>query len=48
MGRVNETVTSLSILSDLKVARISLDPTLFPNVPSTATVHSGFAQDQAQ
>jgi len=38
----------LSLLTDANIAFESLDPTLFPGVPSAIQVHSGFADTQAQ
>ncbi|KAF8270700.1 lipase [Lactarius quietus] len=38
----------LSILTDLKVKFTHLNSTLFPAVPSSVAVHTGFAKDQAQ
>ncbi|KAI9440866.1 Alpha/Beta hydrolase protein [Lactarius indigo] len=38
----------LSILTDLKLVLSGLDPGLFPRVPSSVKVHSGFSKDQAR
>lgn len=38
---------SLSLLTNLLILQKKLDITLFPNVPSSVRVHSGFADSQA-
>jgi pimeloyl-ACP methyl ester carboxylesterase len=38
----------LSLLVDGRVKKRSLDPTLFPSVPSSVLVHSGFAKAHAR
>ncbi|KIL66292.1 hypothetical protein M378DRAFT_124358 [Amanita muscaria Koide BX008] len=38
----------LSLLTDANIAMATLDPTLFPGVPSTVRVHDGFRHAQAQ
>ncbi|KAI0259394.1 Alpha/Beta hydrolase protein [Gloeopeniophorella convolvens] len=42
------TTQLLADLTDLDLVLSPLDPTLFPNVPLTALVHSGFALEQAK
>lgn len=39
---------SLSLLTDANIAFTTLDPKLFPGVPTAIQVHSGFAATQAQ
>lgn len=39
---------SLSVLTDADILMSSLDPTLFPRVPSTVKAHQGFLDAQAQ
>src|ERR1700721_3191861 len=35
----------LSDLTDIEIAQVSLDPTLFPGVPSGIKVHQGFSDE---
>jgi hypothetical protein len=41
-------LSSLSILTDLEIAQVKLNPTLFPNVPSSVLVHEGFSNEHAK
>jgi hypothetical protein len=47
-SRVFIYLESLSILTDGDILMASLDPTLFPGVPSTVKAHQGFLDAQAQ
>lgn len=39
---------SLAVLTDVDILMTSLDPTLFPGVPSTVRAHQGFVDAQTQ
>ena len=44
---LSDHTTSLSALTDVDIVQDNLNPSLFPGVPSTVLIHSGFAQAQA-
>jgi len=35
----------LAVITDVDLARIAPDPTLFPDIPTTVEVHAGFAHE---
>lgn len=41
-------IPSLSVVTDLKIPKVPLDPILFPGVPSGVLVHKGFRDAQAR